>query len=707
MRFVVYIFILLFSITAHSAHIEQEVLDRFNQGLVQDLIVEFDDSDVEQEIFSARVKNKLKVDNADILNIKRKGYLSIKTQLKQLESKQEIGDVKDYNFLPISVKRFKSLKRLNAFIASGKVKAVYTDKMMYKTLAQSLPLINQTTVSNLNYRGAGTTVVVIDDGIDYTKSAFGSCTAVATPTSSCRVIVSNNIVTSGAVGVTSGHGTNVAATVLGVAPDTKIAAINVFNTSSSASSSDILSAINWSITNQTAYNIVAINMSLGGGDRNKTVCSNSLYTSAIQKAKDAGIHVVVASGNSAYSDGISSPACAPAAISVGAVYDSNVGAVTYSMCSDSTSSADKVTCFSNSASYLTVLAPGAFVTAAGLTYAGTSQASPHVAGAVAVLRSAFPNESAAQIQTRLISHSTTVTDSRNNISKPRLNLMASARPQNDNFESRSQFSGASGSFSGTNILATAETNEPIHADLAANNSIWFKWTAPASGQVKLQTSGTLLKPRLAVYTGTTLSGLTAKVVSSDALSNPVYFQSVSGTQYQIAINTLNADAGNFVFDWELNTNASANLSVVLNGANDIVLGNPYFYTLSVANTGPSNATNVSVNINLPDGADFLSADQSCQAVGKLVTCRVSQLNVGTVASFRLNLVWNAISDGTSLSISANSDLADSDSSDNAKTFTVAKSESANVTDVPTLPEWGMIIMGLMLLFLNRRSNSNI
>ncbi len=92
------------------------------------------------------------------------------------------------------------------------------------------------------------------------------------------------------------------------------------------------------------------------------------------------------------------------------------------MCRDDTINADKVACFSNSASFLTLLAPGYFITAAGTTMSGTSQAAPHVSGAVALMKGQNNLLTVDQVISGLTASGVPVTDARNSIVTPRVDL---------------------------------------------------------------------------------------------------------------------------------------------------------------------------------------------------------------------------------------------------------------------------------------------
>ena len=85
---------------------------------------------------------------------------------------------------------------------------------------------------------------------------------------------------------------------------------------------------------------------------------------------------------------------------------------------------------------------------------------------------------------------------------------AGAPPVNDNFAGATLITGSSASVSGTNVNATKETGEPNHAGNAGGKSVWWTWTAPASGNVVIDTIGSTFDTLLGVYTGTAVNALT-------------------------------------------------------------------------------------------------------------------------------------------------------------------------------------------------------
>ena len=324
--------------------------------------------------------------------------------------------------LPLTVIEIRSVAALEELATDSRVKALYSNQRFYPVLNQSLPLVSQPDLVASGVTGTDTAIVVIDTGVNYTRTAFGGCTAVGVP-DSCRVIYFGDIAADDGALDDSGHGTNVAAIAAAVAPGTGIISLDVIS-AGYVSTTDMLAAMDWAIMNQVAYNIVAINMSLAGTTNNTSACQsgNPFYTAALQ-AIDVGINVVAAAGNSGYTNGLAIPACTPNVISVGAVYDSNVGSISWSSCTDSSTQADQVTCFSNSAAFLTLFAPGALISAGGATLGGTSQASPHVAGAIALLADAYPADTPDQRLQRMLDAGIEVTDTRNGVTKPRLDFL--------------------------------------------------------------------------------------------------------------------------------------------------------------------------------------------------------------------------------------------------------------------------------------------
>ncbi len=342
------------------------------------------------------------------------------------------------------------------------------------SLAQSLPLIGQPAVAALGMRGAGTTVVVADGPVDSSNPAFGKCAAGELSAPGCK-LVANERIAAGTSTLTNGHGNNVAAIVLGVAPEARVAALDIFS-GGTAFTPDLLAAIDWAIEHKDQLNIAAINLSLGAGAHDRP-CADDSLSIAIAWARAAGIATTVAAGNDGHADALSAPACAPSAVSVGAVYKSALGGIDFAGCLDQSTAADQVPCFSNAAPFLTLLAPGAVIAAGGLNMAGTSQAAPHVAGAFAVLRAAFPAESVDELLARLRSSPAIITDKRNGLRVPRLDLPSAvaASPAEAPLARMSINSGAAITTGAAVTLSLAPTGAPPAAMCLTNGAVCIDW----------------------------------------------------------------------------------------------------------------------------------------------------------------------------------------------------------------------------------------
>ena len=340
----------------------------------------------------------------------------------------ELKILQNYRALPIVFARVGSRAELDRLAADPAVIGVGADRKDRAFLTQSLPLINQPAATAAGHTGAGTAVAVLDTGVDYTRAAFGSCAAPGTP--GCKVVVAQDFAPDDGMRddpAARRHGTNVSGIVVGVAPDTKVLGLDVFNGLTSNSSTQI-AAINFAISNQARFNIRAINMSLGARKVYSTSpCFNPSdgRVAAFANARAAGILPVVATGNDAFSNGsfhvgISKPACIPGALPVGAVYDSDAAS---SGCAGV--QVDEVTCFSQAWANPMMLAPGSKITAAEISMEGTSQATPHIAGAVAVLQDASSSTaSVAQVETALLNSGPLIHDTLTDMDYHRLDLVA-------------------------------------------------------------------------------------------------------------------------------------------------------------------------------------------------------------------------------------------------------------------------------------------
>jgi subtilisin len=309
-------------------------------------------------------------------------------------------------------------------------------------MSSSNQVIGSKAAWDAGYNGNGWAVAVLDTGVDKTHPYFltqskvvsEACYSSTFQSQKSTTVCPDGQETSLASG--SGvncplnvdgcdHGTHVAGSVAGndqlgpnygVARGASIIAIQVFSSFDNAGTcgaggspcalsfvSDQVAALERVYELRNSFNVAAVNMSLGGGNSSSEANCDSNYGSrktAIDNLISVGIATVAASGNSGSKNSISTPGCISSSVSVGATTD-----------------ADSVASFSNVADFLDLLAPGSSITSSvpgggTSTWNGTSMATPHVAGAWAVLKQKSPSASVDTVLAALRDTGTPVDDGR-------------------------------------------------------------------------------------------------------------------------------------------------------------------------------------------------------------------------------------------------------------------------------------------------------
>ncbi|MFE6460940.1 S8 family serine peptidase [Streptomyces cinereoruber] len=316
---------------------------------------------------------------------------------------------------------------LDRLAAQPGVVSVTEDKPEPPTLDQSVPLIGGDAAAKAGKIGTGTAVAVLDTGVA-TQHPFlkgrvkaeacfspidpdlgatslcpdgtarqegpGSADADSGPCATLNACDHGTHV----AGIAAGKGTGaVGAPKTGVAPGADIVAIQVFSQFNTADAcageapcvasfpSAQLAALEKVLQlKQAGTPLVAANLSLGGGHYT-AACDSDPRKAAIDKLLGAGVATVIAAGNNGYTDAVSVPGCISSAVTVGSTTDD-----------------DELSAFSNRGRLLDLFAPGTSIVSSvpGGNYAsknGTSMAAPHVAGAFAVLRQAYPTKSVADL----------------------------------------------------------------------------------------------------------------------------------------------------------------------------------------------------------------------------------------------------------------------------------------------------------------------
>lgn len=324
-----------------------------------------------------------------------------------------------------------------------KAQAARSSGFESSALSSSVPSIDIEDAWARGYEGEGYTIAVIDGGIatDHAMLAgksvgdacfsaeFGFDTVTECPSGQTPEIGTGAASNCPAGSDRCDHGTHVASIAVGndganfgVARAAQLMPIDVFSEVTSVAdcgpdsspcqltdSIAVLDALNYVNENAELHNVVAVNLSLGGGE-NTGPCDNDPRRVVVDMLREKGIATVAATGNDGSSEFINAPACISSVRSVGATTDSTT-----------------VASFSNYASFVDVMAPGVNIRAADpaggmVVRSGTSMATPHVAGAYAVIQSALEDVSLDDIDAAITATGLRTSRVGQNFSVPRLRI---------------------------------------------------------------------------------------------------------------------------------------------------------------------------------------------------------------------------------------------------------------------------------------------
>ncbi|MCM9082648.1 MULTISPECIES: S8 family peptidase [Streptomyces] len=278
---------------------------------------------------------------------------------------------------------------------AGGLKKLWLDGKVRANLERSTQQVAAPAAWAAGYDGKGTKVAVLDTGTDLDH-----------PDLRGRVTASKNFTDSDTDADRQGHGTHTISTVggsgaesggarKGVAPGAELLSGKVLNDGGYGLDSWIIAGMEWAV--EAKADVVSMSL----GDPTQTACDDPLAAAAERLSRQGPLFVVAAGNSGPGNNTVSSPGCAPSALTVGAVDRDDTTAPFSSRGPAGLQHTLKPE----------IAAPGVGISAAAAggrgvyayqSMSGTSMATPHVAGAAAVVKQRHPDWSGQQIKAVLV-----------------------------------------------------------------------------------------------------------------------------------------------------------------------------------------------------------------------------------------------------------------------------------------------------------------
>jgi subtilisin family serine protease len=361
-----------------------------------------------------------------------------------------------------------SREGLSALSRAPEVAYIQLDEMGHGALTVSVPaILADVAQSRYGVTGKGIGVAVLDSGVNSTHPDLSSSIS---PTQHCLLPYFSGCPPEfSEEGVSAeddhGHGSHVAGIITsdgvvagrGFAPDAEIVAVKVLDRDNLGMTSGFVAGLDWVYDNLSTLNVKIVNLSLVSpsayGSEDACDTFEPAMAASVKNLVDAGVTIFASSGNDGWPDMMASPACNTGVIAVGATYKADEGSNPASDafgCSEETTAFDQVTCFTNSAERLDMVAPGAVIESDTLgtgtsTGLGTSFASPTAAGVAALMLECNPSLTPAEVKDILVRTGVPVVDPKNGLTFPSIRADAAVREACLGAAGSSGLGGATGS----------------------------------------------------------------------------------------------------------------------------------------------------------------------------------------------------------------------------------------------------------------------